>query len=69
MSSRSVTEESGLSAEAAEKIRERHAEGKPWLIEPERFDQACADAYRSYARRLKALYWPTLRGIGSGKVA
>ena len=69
MSSRSVTEESGLSAEAAEKIRERHAQGKPWLIEPEGFDGARADAYRSYARRLKALYWPALRGTGGGKAA
>jgi len=46
-----------LSAEAAEKIRQRRAQGKPWFIDPEKFDEAIEKRDREYLRRLKELYW------------
>ena len=43
-----------------EKIKNRLAEGTPWFIDPERFDEALEKRDREYIRRLKELYWPTL---------
>ena len=40
-----------------EKIRKRMAEGKPWFIDPEKFDEALEKRDREYIRRLKELYW------------
>ncbi len=42
--------------EVAEKIRERMAEGKPWFVDPEKFDEALEKRDREYIRRLKTLY-------------
>jgi len=47
-----------LSTEADEKIRQRMIQGKPWFVDPERFDQAIEKRDREYIRRLKELYWP-----------
>ena len=57
MSTRRVSRESKLSAEAAEKIRQRMAQGSPWFVDPERFDEAIEKRDREYIRRLKELYW------------
>jgi len=57
MSTRRVSRESELSAEAAEKIRQRMAQGRPWFVDPERFDEAIEKRDREYVRRLKELYW------------
>jgi 3-hydroxybutyryl-CoA dehydrogenase len=46
-----------LSGEAAEKIRQRMAQGRPWFVDPERFDEAIEKRDREYIRRLKELYW------------
>jgi len=32
------------------------AEGKPWLVAPDEFDQSIEKRDREYARRLKELY-------------
>ena len=40
-----------------EKIRNRLAEGTPWFVDPERFDEALEKRDREYIRRLKELYW------------
>ena len=40
----------------AEKIRLRMAEGTPWFVDPEKFDQAIEVRDREYIRRLKELY-------------
>lgn len=40
-----------------EKLRERLAEGTPWFVDPEHFDEAVEARDREYIRRLKALYW------------
>ncbi len=45
-----------LSTEADEKIRQRMIQGKPWFVDPERFDQAIEKRDREYIRRLKELY-------------
>ena len=42
--------------EATEKIRARMAEGKPWFVDPEQFDEAIEKRDREYIRRLKVLY-------------
>jgi 3-hydroxybutyryl-CoA dehydrogenase len=42
--------------EAAEKINERMAEGKPWFVDPNKFDEAVEKRDREYIRRLKELY-------------
>ena len=44
-----------------EKIRNRLAEGNPWFINPERFDEALEKRDREYIRRLKELYWSTIK--------
>ncbi len=41
-----------------EKIRDRLAEGTPWFVDPEQFDEALEKRDREYIRRLKELYWP-----------
>jgi hypothetical protein len=40
-----------------ETIRERMAQGRPWFIDPEKFDEAVKKRDQAYIRRLKALYW------------
>lgn len=40
-----------------EKIRIRMAEGTPWFVDPEGFDEALEKRDREYIRRLKELYW------------
>jgi len=42
----------GLSPEAAEKVRQR-IEGKPWFVDPRKFDEALKQRDRGYIRRLK----------------
>jgi 3-hydroxybutyryl-CoA dehydrogenase len=44
-----------------EKIKNRLAEGTPWFINPERFDEALEKRDREYIRRLKELYWSMLK--------
>jgi len=46
-----------ISAEAAERIRKRYAEGTPWFFAPEEYEEATAKRDRKYIRRLKELYW------------
>ena len=46
-----------ISAEAAEKIKQRMVQGKPWFVDPEKFDEAIEKRDREYLRRLKELYW------------
>jgi len=48
----------GSWASANEQMKQRLANGRPWFIDPERFDEALDARDREYARRLKALYWP-----------
>ena len=50
-------EESQLSAGIAEKIRQRIAEGTPWFIDPEKFDEVTQNMNRKYLRGLKEWYW------------
>lgn len=52
-----IGSESKISAETTEKIRRRIAEGKPWFVDPERFDEVIEKRDRMYIRRLKELYW------------
>lgn len=44
-----------------EKIKNRLAEGTPWFIDPERFDEALEKRDREYIRRLKELYWSKIK--------
>ena len=46
------------SPETVEKVRKRMGEGKPWFVDPERFDEAVEKRDREYMRRLKELWWP-----------
>ncbi len=57
MRTRQVSRESEPSVEVTEKIRERRAQGKPWFVDPGRFDEAVEKRDREYMRRLKELYW------------
>ena len=50
------------SPEAAEKIRQRVAEGTPWFIAPDDFDEANTAAAQEYVKRLRELYWR--KGVG-----
>ena len=52
-----VKNASDMSAEAQEKIKQRYIEGKPWFVDPEKFDEAIEKRDREYVRRLKELYW------------
>jgi 3-hydroxybutyryl-CoA dehydrogenase len=47
----------GLGAIEDDKIRERMAQGTPWFVDPDHFDEAVEKRDREYIRRLKALYW------------
>ncbi len=47
----------GLSEEAKERLRNRLAQGGPWLVDPNKFEEAIEIRDREYARRLKDLYW------------
>ncbi len=44
--------------EVMEKVRQRMAQGKPWFVDPERFDEAVENRDREYIQRLKELWWP-----------
>lgn len=46
----------GLAPELVSKIRRRYAEGKPWFIDPKKFDEEIEKRDRDLIRRLKALY-------------
>jgi hypothetical protein len=46
----------GLGAIEDDKIRERMAQGTPWFVDPDHFDEAVEKRDREYIRRLKALY-------------
>ncbi len=43
--------------EVAAKIKQHMDQGRPWFVNPERFDEAIEKRDREYARRLKDLYW------------
>jgi len=43
-----------------DKIRERMAEGTPWFVDPDKFDEAVEARDREYVQRLKTLYWDKL---------
>jgi len=47
----------GLSEEAKARLREFAISGKPWFVDPNRFEEAVEARDREYARRLKELYW------------
>ncbi len=47
----------GLSEEAKARLREFATSGKPWFVDPNRFEETVEARDREYARRLKALYW------------
>lgn len=40
-----------------ETIRERMAQGRPWFVDPEKFEEAVKQRDQAYIRRLKAMYW------------
>jgi len=46
----------GLAPELVRKVRQRYAEGRPWFINPEKFDEEIEKRDRDFIRRLKALY-------------
>ena len=50
-------DERELSTEAADIIRERMVEDKPWFVDPNRLDDEIEKRDRTYVRRLKELYW------------
>ena len=54
---RSRQSEPGPSAEVTKKLGERWAQGKPWFVDPEKFDEAIEKRDREYIQRLKELYW------------
>jgi 3-hydroxybutyryl-CoA dehydrogenase len=47
----------GSWASANEEMKQRLANGKPWFIDPDHFDEALEARDREYARRIKAPYW------------
>lgn len=47
---------SGLSPENVDRIRRRYAEGRPWFVDPAKFDDAVEKRDRDFIRRLKELY-------------
>jgi 3-hydroxyacyl-CoA dehydrogenase len=48
----------GMSPEAAERIRARYAEGTPWFPDTVENADVITERDRQYLRRLKAQYWP-----------
>ncbi|MBA7692811.1 L-carnitine dehydrogenase [subsurface metagenome] len=54
---RSRQSEPEPSAEVTKKLGERRAQGKPWFVDPEKFDEAIEKRDREYIQRLKELYW------------
>ena len=46
----------GLSKELVDRIRKRYAEGRPWFIDPAKFEETIEKRDRDFIRRLKALY-------------
>ncbi len=46
----------GLTPELVSKVRQRYAEGRPWFIDPAKFDEEIEKRDRDFIRRLKALY-------------
>ena len=57
MRARQVSRTSEPSTAVTEKIRQRMEQGKPWFVDPEKFDEAIEKRDREYIRRLKGLYW------------
>jgi len=57
MLSRQLEKDPGLSPEAIEKIKQRLADGQPWLIDPDKFDEVTEEIQRKYLRCLKEFYW------------
>ena len=57
MTERSLAEQPGMKEELKNKIRRRVEEGKPWFIDPSRYDEVVEANHREYARRLRELYW------------
>jgi len=55
--SRLLTDETPLTDEEIEKIRQRIAEGTPWFIDPRELDEENEKMNRKYLRNLKELYW------------
>jgi 3-hydroxybutyryl-CoA dehydrogenase len=53
--------DSGMEPAVAEKIRQRMEQGKPWFVDPEKFDEAIELRDREYIHRLKDLYRPKSR--------
>ncbi len=51
----------GLSEEAKERIREQTTAGRPWFVDPDRFEEAVEIRDREYARRLRELYWGKMK--------
>lgn len=51
---------SGLSEEIKNKVAKRFLSGKPWIIDPDSFNELVQLRDREYARRLKDLYWGKL---------
>lgn len=49
-------EDRGLDPKLVSKIRRRYAEGKPWFIDPEKYDEEIEKRDKDFIRRLKALY-------------
>ena len=43
-------------AELKERIRDRMSEGRPWFVDPEKFDEAIEKRDREFIQRLKVLY-------------
>lgn len=53
---READESRGLAPELVDRIRQRYSEGKPWFIDPAKFDEEIEKRDRDFIRRLKALY-------------
>lgn len=57
MLARQLEKDPGLSPEAIEKLKQRLADGKPWLIDPSEFDKVTEEIQRKYICCLKEFYW------------
>jgi len=55
--SKLITDETPLSAEVVDKIKQRMREGSPWFIDPEKFGEVTENMNRKYLRGLKEWYW------------
>jgi 3-hydroxyacyl-CoA dehydrogenase len=55
--SKLITDETPLSAEVIDKIKQRMREGSPWFIDPGKFDEVTENMNRKYLHGLKEWYW------------